>query len=82
MIDALSPKSMGSGLGMRCTFQVDGDPQATWSEELILPPLPGNSFDRQGRSYLVRAMDLGPWRGSIKSATFSVSKIVSSASRA
>jgi hypothetical protein len=59
---------------MRCTFHVDGDPQAAWSEELILPPLPGGTFERHGRRYVVRAMNLGPWSGSIKSATFDVSE--------
>jgi hypothetical protein len=58
---------------MRCTFHVDGDPEAAWSEELILPPLPGSTFEHSGRRYVVRAMDLGPWAGSIKSATFDLS---------
>jgi hypothetical protein len=60
---------------MQCTFQVDDDPDAVWSEYLILPPLPGNAFERHGRSYPVRAMNLGPRAGSVKSASFHLSTI-------
>lgn len=60
---------------MKCTFEVDGDPGAVWSEELIVPPLPGTNFERRGHSYRVRAMDLGPWAGSIKTATLSLSRL-------
>ncbi len=66
---------------MRCTFQVDGEPTSEWSEDLVLPPLPGTTFARDGRSYVVRAMDLGPWAGSVKSATFALTRVTGRARR-
>jgi hypothetical protein len=36
---------------MRCTFDVDGNPRSTWTEDRDLPLYVGSTIDHDGRDY-------------------------------
>jgi hypothetical protein len=60
---------------MRCTFDVDGDPDAAWSEERDdLPLYPGNEVTHHGTAYaIVDGPHYGAdWESASINATFVV----------